>query len=210
MTQEERKRIRPSTDASAQRIARVYAEALLNAAATPAQADSVVEELAALVTGLFAAESNFDAFICSGAIGRERKAATLRTIFQGRASDIFLNLLLVLNDHQRLELLRTILAKALEIQDERNRRVPVTVQTAVPLPVPQRDRLVADLRRTLNLEPVLEARVEPELLGGVIIRVGDWLYDGSVRTELEHIRNQIVARSSYEIQSRRDRFSSAS
>jgi F-type H+-transporting ATPase subunit delta len=210
MTQEERRQIRPSSDASARRIARVYAAALINAASAHNQADAIVEELASLVLDLFTVEPHLEAFITSGAIGRERKAATIRSIFQGRASQIFLNFLLVLNDHQRLELLRTILAAALEIQDERHRRVRITVRSAVPLADRQRERLLGDVRRTLNLEPILDARVEPELLGGIVVRVGDWLYDGSVRTELEDIRNQIISRSSHEIQSRRDRFSTAS
>src|SRR5262245_1857829 len=107
MTQEERKQIRPNTDAGARRIARVYAEALTNAAADHNQADAIVEELVSLVIDLFAAEPHLEAFITSGAIGRERKAATIRSIFQGRGSQIFVNFLLVLNDHQRLDLLRT-------------------------------------------------------------------------------------------------------
>jgi F-type H+-transporting ATPase subunit delta len=210
MTQEERKQIRPSTDASARRIARVYADALVNAAAEVGQADSVVEELSSLVLELYPADPNFEEFICSGAIGRDRKTATFRAIFEGRSSDTFLNFLFVLNNHGRLELLRTILAAALEIQDERHRRVRVMVRSAVPLADAQRNRLLSDLRNTLKLEPILESRIEPELLGGVIIRVADWLYDSSIKTELEHIRNQLVARSSHEIQSRRERFSTAS
>ena len=55
---------------------------------------------------------------------------------------------------------------------------------------------------------MLATKIDPDLLGGLVVRVGDWLYDASVRTQLETIRNQIIARSSHEIQSGRNRFSS--
>jgi F-type H+-transporting ATPase subunit delta len=54
----------------------------------------------------------------------------------------------------------------------------------------------------------LQEQVDPDLLGGLIVRVGDWVYDASVRRELETLRSELIARSSHEIQSRRDQFSS--
>ena len=55
--------------------------------------------------------------------------------------------------------------------------------------------------RQFGREPVLDARVDPDLLGGLMVQVGDWLYDASVRTRLERIRNQLIERSSHAIQS---------
>ena len=52
------------------------------------------------------------------------------------------------------------------------------------------------------------ASVEPELLGGLVVQVDDWVYDASVRTRLDILRKQLVERSSHAIQSGRDRFSS--
>src|SRR5262249_56227312 len=83
----------------------------------------------------------------------------------------------------------------------------VEVRSAAPLDDDQRDRLRRELQETFHLEPLLETEVDPELLGGMLVRVGDWVYDASVRTQLETIRNQIIARSSHEIQSGRNRFS---
>ena len=70
----------------------------------------------------------------------------------------------------------------------------------------ERERLAQGLRNAFQLEPVLETRIDPDLIGGLVVRIGDWLYDGSVRNKLEIIRDQIIERSSHEIQSGRDRF----
>jgi len=197
-----------TADVGEQRVARVYAEALLNAADKHDQADEVLEELAALAVDVFRADPELEAFFASGAIGRDRKARVIRSVFENRASELFLHFLLVLNEHERLNLLRPILAAARELRDQRARRIRVEVRTAVPLADDQRERLRQQLRGSLHREPLLRTHVDPDLLGGLVVRVGDWLYDGSVRARLQSIRDQLIARSSYEIQSRRDRFRS--
>ena len=200
----------PIADVSAQRVARVYAEALLNAADKQGQSDQVVEALESLIRDLFQAEPQFEAFLTSSAVGRERKARLIDKVFEHKAGPVFVDFLKVLNQHERLNLLRPILSAAKELQDERAKRIRVLVRSAVPLADEQANRLRQQLRETLKLDPVLQMAVDPELLGGVVVRVGDWLYDASVRARLESIRNQLIARSSHEIQSGRDRFSIAS
>ncbi len=199
----------PIADVSAQRVARVYAEALLNAADKQGQSDDVVEGLDSLIRDLFQAEPQLEAFLTSSAVGRERKAQLIDKVFENRAAAVFVDFLKVLNRHERLNLLRPILAAAKELRDERAKRIRVQVRSAVPLANDQENRLRQQLRETLKLDPVLQKAVDPELLGGVVVRVGDWLYDASVRARLESIRNQLIARSSHEIQSGRDRFSIA-
>ena len=106
-------------------------------------------------------------------------------------------------------LMRPILAAARDLANERANRIRVHVRSAVPLPNDQRDRLREQLRSTYHKEPLLETAVDPELLGGLVVQVGDWQYDSSVRRQLEILKNQLIERSSYEIQSGRDRFCSA-
>jgi F-type H+-transporting ATPase subunit delta len=200
--------LQPTTaDVGAQRIARVYAEALLNAAEKQGRPDAVLEELESLVRDVFRADPGFETFLSSGAIGRDQKAQVIQKVFGGRADEVFTNFLLVLNRHDRLDLLRPILAAARELRDQRAGRLRVHVRTAVPLDDGQGERLRQELRAAFHLEPLLETRVDPELLGGLVVRVGDWLYDASVRTQIETIKNQLIARGSHEIQSRRNRFS---
>ena len=198
-----------AVDVGSQRVARIYAEALLNAAEKRGQAQETLEELESLVQDIFGRDEQFEAFLSSGAIGRDRKEEVIHKAFAGRASDLFLNFLLVLNDHERLDLLRPTVRAYRELHDQRAGRLPIEVRSAVPLPEDQRQRLHEELRETFHREPVLQTKIDPDLIGGLVLRVGDWLYDASVRTQLETIRNQIIARSSHEIQSGRNRFSAA-
>jgi F-type H+-transporting ATPase subunit delta len=199
--------LRVTADVTAQRVARVYAEALLNAAENKGQADDVLGELASLIQDVFKQAPKVEVLLSSAAVGRRRREELIRTIFEGKASDVFFNFLLVLNRHERLELLRPILVALRGLYDQRAGRVHVQVASAVPLPDDQKQRLAHQLRDKLRQEPVLDLKIDPELIAGVRIRVGDWQYDGSVLSRLADIRNQILTGTSHEIQSRRDRFS---
>jgi F-type H+-transporting ATPase subunit delta len=198
---------RHSADVTAQRVARVYAESLIKAAEKQGAADEVLEELESLIQDVFRQEPLFETFLASYAIDRKHKAAAIQSAFKDRANELFFNFLMVLNTHDRLELLRPILTAYRELNDERARRMRVQVRSAAPLPEDQRERLARELRETFRLEPILEEQVVPDLLGGLTVRIGDWLYDASVRTRLDDIRNNLITRSSHEIQSGRDRFS---
>jgi F-type H+-transporting ATPase subunit delta len=195
-----------AADVQAQGVARVYAEALLNAADKAGQADAVIEELTSLIKDVYRAEPGLETFLSSGAIGRDRKAQVIDRVFQGRASDLFVNFLQVQNRHERLSLLRPVLTALVDLNTFRRQRVKVQVRSAVPLSDAERDRLIRELRENFNREPILETGVDSDLLGGLVVRVGDQLYDCSVKTRIDSLRNQLIERSSYEIQSRRDRF----
>jgi F-type H+-transporting ATPase subunit delta len=205
---QEAARHRTVMDVGAERVGRVYAESLLNAAEKHNQSGEVLQELDAIVDDLFRREPTFELFLASSAVGRERKQEVIEKTFAGRATETFVNFLLVLNKHDRLDVLRAVRAMYQELYDKRSGRILVRVTSAVPLPDDQADKLRQEIRSKFNKEPVLDARIDPELLAGMVVQVGDWKLDSSVRNRLHDILEQLVERSSYEIQSRRDRFSS--
>src|SRR5262249_29463643 len=156
------------------------------------QAQEILDELQALHQYILAhPDPKIRAFFTSGVISHDRTKAAILDAFGGRASDLLLNFLLVLNDHGRLGLLAAMLAEYRELYNERGNRFRVLVRTAVPLPDDQRQRLEQQLRDQHHKEPVLDLKVDPDLLGGLIVRVGDWVYDGSVRTRLETLQTQL-------------------
>lgn len=197
-------------DVGARRIARVYAEALLNAAERQGQQQALLDEFKSLIDEAFAASPQLETVLSGAAVGRTAREHIIQRLFEPNSSPLLYNFLRVLNDHERLDLLRSIYHSLRELNDERARRVRVGVATAVPLIDEQRARLRKEIQDTLHLEPVFDEHVDPELLGGMRVRVGDWQFDATVATELENLRKEIMARGAHEIQTGRDRFSAAS
>jgi F-type H+-transporting ATPase subunit delta len=110
--------------------------------------------------------------------------------------------------HGRLDILRPIHQAAHDLYDQMRGIVRVQVASAADLEEPLKLELTDSVRRIVGGKPVLEMEVWPELVGGMMMRVGDTVYDGSISTRLEKIRQEMIDRSVHEIQSRRDRFSS--
>ena len=84
----------------------------------------------------------------------------------------------------------------------------VQIKSAQPLSDSARDRIRQRLAASLPFDPILETQVDPSLIGGIVIRVADTVYDSSLATRVEQLRERIQQRSLHEIQSGRDRFSS--
>lgn len=208
-SEDEESLARGMADVSSLQVARVYAEALLNAAQNANQVNEVLADFEALLHSVEQPGSDLRRFFASGIISRDVRAGVLHKAFEGRAHPLLLNFLLVVNEHDRMTLVPAILFEMKQLYDQRQRRLPVVVHSAVPLHDDQLERIRQTVRESLKLEPVIESKIEPDLLGGILIRIGDWVFDGTVRTKLNELRNRIIARSSHEIQSGRDRFSSA-
>jgi F-type H+-transporting ATPase subunit delta len=194
-------------DDTTRRVGRVYAEAFYSAAAANRQEAEILEELEAL-EGVLQKEPRFHSYIAGQGTGRDRRKAFLRA-FEGRASALLVKFLFVLNEHDRLDALGAVIDAYRTMYEQRSGRVRVAVQSAVPLDEQQQDHLRQKLRTALGAEPVLHMRTDPELLGGLVVQADGWLYDSSVRSRLRDLRKQISEKGSYEIQSRRDRFSSS-
>lgn len=175
------------------RLARVYAQALLDSAlkVSPTAPNAVGDELTALATEL-AANPAIARFLNSAAVGKKAKAAALAAALEGRASDLLRGFVGVLAANNRLDLLRGVEAAYRRILDERAGRVPVKVTTAVPLADAQMAELTDTLKAALRREPVLSARVDPDILGGMVVQVGDSVVDTSVRTRLQSLRTLLL------------------
>jgi F-type H+-transporting ATPase subunit delta len=192
---------------ASRRIARVYADALLDVAAERGQAEEIAQELDSLVRDVFAQSPEVEAAFASPVMKRAAKATLLEHAFQGKVSDLMFHFLNVLNAKDRLGLVRHVAAAYHDLLDERAKRIRVTVRSVVPLTDRQTESLRQAIGHATGLDPVVVPRLDPDLLGGMIVQVGDQVYDSSVRTRIDTIRNQLLARSSYEIQTGRDRFS---
>jgi F-type H+-transporting ATPase subunit delta len=193
-------------DPSSQAIARTYADALLDAAGTGT--NDVLEEFGSFVDDVLAKLPDVQEVFFSRVIGRDEKIRLIDRALAPRTSPLFANFLKVLVRHDRLELLGLIVKEARLQQEARSGKQRVQVKSALPLSDVARDRIQQRLAASLPFEPILETQVDPSLIGGIVIRVADTVYDSSLATRVEQLRERIQQRSLHEIQSGRDRFSS--
>jgi len=187
-------------------IANVYAEALLGAAEGTGQIDAVLEELDSLVADVLGPYPELERVLASGVISHEERSGILERVLGGQASPLVMSFLKVVSRHGRMGCLRAIQAQAHAIHRQKLGQVAVQVTTATPLDRAAAQRLRDALHPLLEGTPVLHERVDPGVIGGVVVRVGDTIYDASVARQLETMRQQMIDRSAHEIQSRRDRF----
>jgi F-type H+-transporting ATPase subunit delta len=200
--------IAPSVfDIDVLRIARVYAAALLKAAQKADKVDLMQEHFDRLFGTVIGTDepTSIRRLMTSGAIPRGRREQVITDAFKGRVDDLFLDFLLVLNKHDRLDLIRPVGAEYRELRDKLYNRVRFQVRSAVKLNDEEKDRIARRAAEYFKMEPVLVEIVDPTLIGGLQIQVGDTLYDLSLKTQLDKIKQQLLARSSHEIQRRRDR-----
>ena len=166
-------------------LARTYGDALLNAAQKAGQVDDVLDELDAIQALVRDKFPTFAVMMSSPLRSTADKDRVIAQTFDGRTLDTTVRFLRVLNRHGRLDLLGPVVGSARASWDRRQNRHPVTVRSAVPLTEAQTASLKERLARTIGGTPVLRLEVDPALIGGLVIQVGDDVYDASIRSRLE-------------------------
>jgi F-type H+-transporting ATPase subunit delta len=186
---------RPAGTVETERAATVYAEALLNVAAEENQSEPVLRDLQTLVTEVLQKQPEVAEFFSSAIVGRDRKATVLQQAFgPDKIHPVLSRFLEVLNDHDRLGLLPAILVMAQRVHLRRTNKILVDVVSAVPLTEAEQERVKAVIHGITNADPIPMFRLDPALVGGLVIRAGSWLFDGSVRGRLQAMRESLFER----------------
>ena len=193
-------------DPSAQAVARVYSNSILGAATAVGIVDAL-EEFASFLHDVLARNPRFESILLSGIINRDDKISLIDRVVGPHGSELFASFLRVLARHDRLELLPLILRES-ELEYERQMgRQRVQVTSAAPLSESALERVRQQVDAALPFEPVIVTQTKPSLLAGLVIRIGDKVYDSSLSTRIQQLRRRLRERSLHEIQSGRDRFS---
>lgn len=179
-------------------IASVYADAMLGLAERRGQADALRAELDELVR-LAAARPAFGAFLANPQIDSDKRGESLERMLRGLASDLLVDALGVINRKGRIGLLPLIVAQYGKRHDALRGVVEVRVASARPLDDAQRERLRAAVRANTGRQPRLVESVEPELLGGLVVRIGDRKADSSIATRLRTLSAALLERARREI-----------
>lgn len=194
-------------DPSAKGVARVYVQAFLNAARELGIGDPL-EEFTSFHDDVLVKNPEFARLLTSEMTSTDDKLGIIDRVVRPYASEFFTNFLKVLARHDRLVLLPVILAETWLEHEKRGGKRRVHLKSAVPLSEQQLGQIHDRLQSVLSQEPVLIPVVDADLLGGLVIQVGDTVYDGSLRTRLRNLQRRLRERYLNEIQSGRDRFSS--
>ena len=172
-------------------VARNYAEALFDLAEKQNLHDSFVASMNALDEVVQSAPQ-LRLFLGSPKIEPKAKKAALRKALEGRAHPLFLNFLMILIDKRRQRLLEAIGREYRTVLDERLGRLHVDVTLAHEPDARGREELSERLSRSLGREVVPHVNVHPEILGGIIVRFGDRVLDGSLRRRLLSLRRRLL------------------
>lgn len=188
-------------------LASVYARSLYELAAEAGGRDKIVEVADEIEQVCELARGNraFREFLGSPIVDRGRRADALRDIFRERVTDLVLRFMLVLNDRGRLSHLESIAGAYDHLVNEAFGRVEVDVFTPGPLDPEQLRSLSQRIGAALGKEPVVYTYTDPEMIGGLKLRIGDQLIDGSVAARLRKIRQSFLTSGSAAIRERFDR-----
>ena len=180
-------------DPTVLRLGDLYAQALLESLPA-AQADAVADELDALEGAMDTVPGARDLLL--GFLGRsEDRTRRLERVFAGRVSERVEALLGVLERHGRLTVLPAVIRSFRRRLNDKMGRVAMTLTTAVPLDAAELAEIRASLAASLGVEPMLQTRVDETLIGGAVLRVGDQVFDSSVKNQLEQLRKNIARKS---------------
>jgi F-type H+-transporting ATPase subunit delta len=176
---------------SQSRIAHRYAEALMAAAGDGNVLDEVTKDVGA-VQSLIAESQEFRLFLHSPVIKREKKEVLLKEIFEKKVTTLMLDFLQLLAQKGRESVLSEIIEEYFKLNDERLGIVNVRLSAAVELTKEQNDSLVKYFESATQKKIQIHAELDKNLIGGFTARVGDTVFDGSVRRQLELLRQRFV------------------
>src|ERR1700676_4797555 len=169
-------------------VARVYARAMLDLLAELQDLGRAIENDAELAT-----------FLASPLVSSEARAEVLEKVFRRRASDLLVDSLEVINQHGRLGLLRATPAAYRDEYRDLRGMVDVRVTTAVPLSEAQHASLSKAVAKFTGKQPQLIERVDPSILGGLVVEVAGEKIDSSLATQLHDVGTELAQRAAQEL-----------
>lgn len=188
-------------------LSMVYARSLFELAEEADRREKILEVADELeqIAELLRQDRGFRELMASPIIERSRRSKAIRGIFENRITDLTLRFLLVLNQKGRLARFESIAAAFDQLVQEKFGKVEVDVFTAAPLGGEQLHEIKDRIQRALGREPVLHPYTDATMIGGIKLRVGDQLIDGSVAAQLRRMKSDIL-NNSPALRSRLERF----
>jgi len=171
-------------------VAEVYARALFEAAKDRDVLDPIHEQLGQFADAL---DQNRELaqFFFSPYFSVEEKKEALHRAVEG-AEPTFMNFLEALLERHRMPVIFRIRSRFEQLWEEEHKLLPVEVTSAVPLDERTVNSIGDTIGKQLGRTIELSSSVDPEILGGVVLRVGNFVLDASIRNRLEKLRQQVA------------------
>ena len=174
-------------------VAATYAEALYEAAADAGALDQVSQGIAGFAEA-FAESPELRAALGNPQIDRSGKRAIVTALAEGAHPQVS-NALQLLVDRGRILELPAIAAAFQARVARAESRLDVEAVTAIPLPADLRERIIASIHEKTGQSVALTESVDPEIVGGLVLKVGEAVVDGSVRSRLDQLRRELAGAS---------------
>ena len=171
-------------------LARVYSEALFDAARRQGKIDQIRDQLGMVVEAIEASRELTLFFFSPLFSTREKKEGIARVLVG--ADEIFLNFLSVLIDNHRMPVIFRIRKQYEALWREENRLLPVEITSAVELDEQVARRIAERVEQQTGRRVELTRRVDESILGGLVVRVSNMILDASIRNQLERLRRQVA------------------
>ncbi|WP_337999113.1 F0F1 ATP synthase subunit delta [Desulfofalx alkaliphila] len=176
-------------------MARRYAQALYEIAVDNNKLDAMEEELKG-VSQVVESERGIQRILYHPQITAAEKREVLKQLFEGRVSETIMNFLYLLMDRQREAYLNDIVVEFIHLANAARNKVDAQVVSAVELSDGQKEQLAGVLNKLAGKEVSPEYKVDASLIGGLLVRIGDKVIDGSVKHKLESLRQRLMSQSS--------------
>lgn len=170
--------------------ARVYAEALFDVAKEKGKLDAIRDELAQFADALDA-DRELQVFFFSPYFSSAEKIEGARRAIRD-ADPEFVNFLELLIEKQRVPDVFRIRRHLDQLWKQENKRIDVTVTSAVELDSAVVAKIGEEIQNQTGLEVELASRVDGEILGGIVLQVGNMVLDASIRSRLEKLRKSVA------------------
>jgi ATP synthase F1 delta subunit len=171
-------------------VAEVYARALFEAAKDRDVLDPVHEQLGQFVDALDESR-DLTQFFFSPYFSVNEKKDALHSAVEG-AEPTFMNFLEALLERHRMPVIFRIRAGFEQLWEEERKLLPVEVTSAVTLDEQTVSSIGESIGKQLGRTIQLSSSVDPEIIGGIVLRVGNFVLDASIRNRLEKLRQQVA------------------
>jgi F-type H+-transporting ATPase subunit delta len=172
-------------------LARVYARSLFQAALEQGKLDELREQLSQFADALDE-NRQLAVFFFSPYFSSAEKQEALAGLLDG-AQELFLNFLVLLIENHRMPVIFRIRAEYDRLWDDHNKTLPVQITSAIALDEETTQSLGRAIGERTGRKIALVAEVDPDILGGIVVRVGNSILDASIRNRLEQLRTQVAA-----------------